>query len=190
MSTGDIKVIGLVMGTHVLEDIGMDVPHGATVTIPADRATRSKDLWRAISQKLLFQIQTGPGSGYVPTPPRALPVPGDVLQARVHELEARNKRLEEENKTLRDALQASLAQSSKFDAIMVAIQQQGLAPRVGAIGPVVGVDVADGTAPQFIPAEIAPKGAETRIDVVKKESGDSDVSAAAGQLRKLRKSGR
>lgn len=58
MANYDVKVMGLVSGIHVLQDINMDVPHGVVVTIPALLATQSQDLWRAISQRLVTQVTT------------------------------------------------------------------------------------------------------------------------------------
>ncbi len=187
--SGDVRVFGLVAGTHVLEDIRMDVPHGREVVIPADLAARSKDLWRAISQKRIFQLPSQP------PPPHAAPVTfirDDVLQERNRFLEQRNKELEDENGRLREALRQSMAQGDRLDTILKAIQSMP-APQavyVNGAGPASAPreEIADGTAPQFIPAEIAPKDAETRIDAKREEAADSSgISAAAERLRKMRK---
>ena len=165
----------------------MDVPHGREVIIPADKAARSKDLWRAISQKCIFKMPN------IPPPARGpLGHVGDsLLQERLVFLEQRCKQLEDENTTLRESLRSALAQGDRLDTILSAIQSMP-APQVvhvnghGSAPAAPREEIADGTAPQFIPSEIAPKDAETRIDT-KRETGDSsNVNVAAERLRKMR----
>lgn len=189
MSTGDIRVFGLVAGTHVLEDIGMDVPHGREVTIPAEKAARSKDLYRAINQKKLFVLPSQP-------PPAQAPlghISDSLLQERNHFLEERNKQLEEENRGLREALRAAIAQQDRLDRILKAVEAVKLPETIyvnggaGAAQAAPREEIADGAAPHFIPAEIAPRDAETRIDSQRESVESSGVSAAAERLRKMRR---
>lgn len=189
MTTGDVRVFGLVAGTHVLEDIGMDVPHGREVIIPAEKAARSRDLYRAIGQKCIFLLPPQP------VPQHAAPhtfIRDDVLQERNQFLESHNKALEEENRSLREQLRAALAQQDRLDAILRAIQNMP-APQVVQVAGSAGLlpppkeEIADGTAPQFIPDQIAPKDAETRIAVKTQTADSSSVASAADKLRELRK---
>jgi hypothetical protein len=180
----------------------MDVPFGQVVTIPGLQAARSKDLWRAIGQKLIVRVPGHFGTALpqrYPTPPTA--VQDDVLQARVQFLDQRVKQLEAENEALRkdrdglqSALQTALSQQDRLDSILSAIEKVKSVPVIvqgGVPGAVVRPtdEIADGAAPQFIPSEIAPKDASARIDVVAQEADDSGLSDAAGRLRKLRKGG-
>jgi len=191
VSTGDVRVFGLVTPTHVIEDIAMDVPHGREVVIPADKAARSRDLYKAIGQKCVFKLPD------LPPPVHTAPaghVRDDLLQERNRHLEARNKLLEEEVTQLRASLGAALAQRDQFDAIMKAIGS--VKAPFGMVGmgsgqqtPVQCSDVADGSAPQFIPGEIAPKDAEVRIDRVSQEADSGSVSDATAKLRQMRKGG-
>lgn len=196
MSAGDIKVFGLVMGTHIIEDLGMDVPYNVTVTIPADKAARSKDLNRAISQKCVVVLPSA-APPIAPTAPSFAPQPAPqvsfdpVLQERIRALES-------ENQGLRDALQAALQQQakteSKLDDILAAIKAGGGVVQtvyVGANGQAVKPpgEVADGEAPAFIPAEIRPREAEARIEVQKDEATGASISDARERLRKLRQGG-
>ena len=186
--SGDIRVIGLVAGTHVIEDIGRDVPHGVTVTIPGELALQSKDLWRAISQKCLFQLPTA-----APPPHMSTPVFTDsdkaVLEAQIRELETQVRVLEAENRALKELAQTT-ASSDKLDAILMAIQsgQMSMGAATGGVRPAArpSQEVADGTAPTFLPSEIRPRDVDARIEE-RKETQVSDVSSAAGRLRKLRK---
>jgi hypothetical protein len=186
---GDVTVFGTVAGTYVIEDICMDVPHGQTVVIPADKAARSKDLWRGVSSKCLFQLHSGSGPGTAATPPRT--TPDDVLQQRLQHYEQRNRFLEEENAQLKERLAEATGYNQKLDAVLAAIQgipastvivQQGVS---GTATSSPRTDLADGSAPAFIPSEIKPKEATARIEV-KQETAESDVAGAAGRLRKLR----
>ena len=191
MSIGDVRVFGLVVGTHVLEDIAMDVPHGQEVVIPADKAARSKDLYRALSQKRIFQMPDRPVQHTAPV----THIRDDVLQERNQALEQRNRQLETESAQLREALRVAMAQTDRLDAILRAIEGIPAAATVYVNGngtaPVPSVsEVADGTAPQFIPDQIAPKDAQTRIEA-KPQTGDSSgISSAADKLRELRNKSR
>jgi hypothetical protein len=166
-------VVGIDTSPVVLEDIGMDVPHAQAVTIPADKATMSKDLWRAIGQRRLFQLHTGP----IPTRPQVARVSPDA--DRVKQLEAENQQLHERVRQL----EAQVADSSKLDQILAAIQQGGVtvAAAPGRLVPsakealpgVVEVDV-----PVFIPSVKSADVSETRLGV------------QAEALRKMRRAGR
>lgn len=188
--TGDIRVIGLVAGTHIIEDIGMDVPHGMTVTIPGDLAVRSKDLWRALSQKCLFQLPAAA------PPPQQQQVPGADLdriraESRAMALEGQVRSLEAANLALQAVVQGFQARDEKLDSILTAIQSgMVFAQQPGAsTQAVTKQEVADGTAPMFLPSEIRPKGVDARIDV-QSESTESDISSTAEKLRRLRQGGK
>ncbi len=183
---GDIRVLGMVAGTHVIEDLGRDVPYGMTIVISAEEAIRSKDLWRALSQRCLFQLQSA-----LPTTPIGvvgqLPNPDRLqLEARIRELEAQIRGLEVENQALKRNMQGpSALDSQKLDSILAAIQNGVVFSSVGAKPTQVKNEVADGTAPTFLPSEIKPKDMESRIEV-QPESIPSDVASSAERLRKLR----
>ena len=193
---GDVRVFGLVVGQHVLEDISIGIPHGREVVIPGDLAQRSKDLWRAISQKRIFQLPSQPAPQY--TAP-VTHIRDDVLQerngfleAKCKQLESENQRLQDENQRLQEGLRLAATQQSgaQLETILKAIQDIKLVSPVYVSGSPVHTpireEVADGSAPSFIPSEIAPKGADTRI-VVQRGTGDGGVSDAADKLRKLRR---
>lgn len=197
MNNGDVRVFGLVVGGCVLDDIRMRVPHGQEVVIPAEKACKSKDLYRAINQKSIFALPSQPAVQH------AAPVThvredvlmerNGFLENRCRQLEADNLRLQEENDRLKEAAVLSMAvqEQGRLDTILKAIQDiKGAAPVYvnGANGtvPPARPEVADGTAPSFIPAEISPKDAEVRIGV-QRETGESDVSAATSKLRQMRR---
>jgi hypothetical protein len=189
MSAGDVRVFGLVAPQHVIEDIAIVVPHGREIVIPADKAGRSKDLYRAINQKCIFKLPDPPA------PVHQAPithVKDDILQQRCQFLEARNRLLEEENAGLRESLRAAMSQQAQLDSILQAVKNVTVVGGYG-VAPVAAApreELADGTAPQFIPGDIAPKNAEARIDLVTTEADDSSsVSDAAARLRKMRKGG-
>lgn len=184
---GDVRVVGLVSGTHLIEDIGRDVPYGVMVTIPADLALSSKDLWRGVESKCLHRI------------PAVLSNAVDQEKVRLRqyitELESHLARLTQEN----EALKAQLSEKStlvapsydaKLDSILAAIQNVALvAP--GSVGTNVTTkrptEMVDGSAPTFLPSEIKPKDVDARIDVQGEKAESSGLSEAAEKLRKLRK---
>ncbi len=194
MGVGDMRVFGMVVGNYVIHDIGVTVPHGREVTIPADKASKSKDLHKGLSQKSIFLLPSQPAPQHVAP---VTHIRDDILQERNGFLEARCKQLEEENKRLLDEnqrvqeslrLSASQGEQERMDTILKAIQgiKTGPVTYVNGAAPVSRADVADGTAPQFIPAEIAPKDAESRIST-QRQTGDMGVSDAADKLRKMRR---
>ena len=87
-ANGDVRVMGLVVPAHLIEDIRVSVARGVTVIIPAGQATRSKDLWRAINQKCLFQLQSQ-GT------PMTVPPSGGVVSLDTSGLQNRLKALED-----------------------------------------------------------------------------------------------
>lgn len=187
MNRGDIQVLGLEAVTCFLEDIGMDVPHGVTVTIPAAKAHTSKDLWRAISQKRLFHLQAGPGMTF-PTVPRASEPVG--LEA----IREQTQSLVEENQRLRRALEAKDSEvQTKLDIILACLQAGvplatalpgRTLPAVVAAAP---TEVVSGEVPTFIPSQIKPENVDARIITKAEESVGAGVASAASALRKMRR---
>lgn len=181
----DVKVIGLVAGTHLLEDIQMDVPFQTTVVIPAEKACRSKDLWRAISAKQIFQLHSGSNLGAPSSP--------------VSEWKDKCEQLEKENGELRQKLSAQDAmlakqleelnnlrqeQQGKLDMILQMLAKGvpvGTAPASGFSHIVVSEGV-----PTFIPSTITPENVETRIEANQTEAENPGLSGAAKTLRQLR----
>jgi len=174
---GDVRVFGLVAGTHVLEDISRDVPCGVTVTIPGELAVRSKDLWRAISQRCIFQLPSA-----APPPQFSTSPEREQLEAQVKELSTQVKALADENRSLRESLQNSNQNySQKLDTILSALQNRAVFVDRG-FTPSPEVEI---KAPLFIPSKIIPEDVTVRIDV-QGEVIQSDAISVAERVRKLR----
>lgn len=173
---GGITVAGLVTGTHLIEDIKIAVPHQIAVFIPADLAYRSKDLWRGISQRRLFQLTGGSGLA-VESNNRVLPPPNTDLE----DFRAENKRLKQQleeaqrqNLSLQDALQAMQGQLTSILRLLGRIENGEVPILRGISGP--GLEapkaaplpvlpmVVGGEVPAFIPDDIHPDAAKTNID--------------------------
>jgi hypothetical protein len=185
MTTGDITVLGMTVGLHMIEDIATGVPHGMVVSIPAEMALRSKDLWRAISQKQVFRLTTGSLHAPMVLPPTAAdPVP----------------RLIDENQQLQAALSAQQTQNAEVmaqlkaqaDAIRALTETLANAPRTvvvqGNAAPNAAPNAAfvDGSAPAFIPSTIKPESAEVRIETRVEEAEGADIGSNRDRLRRLR----
>jgi hypothetical protein len=179
--TGDVSVVGLKPDTCVLGDIGMDVPHGRVVVVPADKALRSKDLYRSINQGYLFRLQAGP--------PPALSM--NPLLPEVQSLRDRVQQLEEENRALREKLvraEARVPQDSKLDAILHLLQASpGAATRSDTLPSPALTEVVDFAAPTFIPSKIRPDDMQAHIQTETSTASGGDVSGAAARLRELRR---
>jgi hypothetical protein len=205
----DVIVTNVRMGTYVISDIGIDVPHGVVVHIPSEKALRSKDLWRGISQRTLFQFHPSaihkgalmPAQPPEPLPP--LPPEPTTYQAPetiVHALTEHNKALtlavERRDEVLFALVaeqQRQLAEQGKQLAEAVRLLRER--PLAGAAstnttGSVSGLpDVVNGDAPVFIPSTIKPKDVEAHVSVQTEASEGSSVSGAASALRRLRQGG-
>lgn len=97
--SGNVVVFGISPDTVMLEDIQMDVPHSTSVTIPEDLALKSKDLWRALSQRKIFRLTSDLNPHKVftasPAPLLVSPPPSDD-QERVTSLAHGYKQLQDE----------------------------------------------------------------------------------------------
>ncbi len=212
MSSGEVVVAGLVTGTHLIEDIGIAVPHQVAVRIPADVALRSKDLWRGIQQNRLFRLNAGSGLIFaadtsVPHPPPPIP-PSPAVQQESQRLHHEVQRLQQENQQLRqehqrlvveltaerqrnDSLQAALV--SGLQGVQTAIGKLESAPRVVMVGPGASSagspDVVGGDVPTFVPGKILPENVEAQIRPDKATAERSNVASAASRLRELKRGG-
>jgi hypothetical protein len=199
-SKGDIRVIGRVGGTHVIEDIQRDVPFRTLVIIPEEQALMSKDLWRAISQGCLEQLTSAPypAGATVPAPDESEKV--RRLEQYCADLESQLVRAKSENDALKRKLEAGAnSHSAKLDEILMAIQA-GIkvvpaapavhpAPQLTAteLRPVSLDDVVDGSAPTFLPGVIVPKDVDTRINIQGEAATSEAFTDASDRLRRLRK---
>jgi hypothetical protein len=184
MNIGDVVVVGLSPTTVVLDDIGMDVPHMIQVAIPADKATISKDLWRAISQRLVFRVlnNLNPSSGETPRSPGA-----DVTA-----LLEKNRQLEAENQRLREALATQrVGQDSQLSEILALLKSgvgfPTLAASPGSVNastPVTGVVEVE--TPAYIPSDLGKEIGETRLEVQKQILEGDNAGEARSALRRLR----
>jgi len=181
-----VSVVGLAPGTVPLADIGMDVPHGVVVHIPADKASNSKDLWRAINQRSVFRLQAGPnalGPIYV-----APPDEGNRLREQVVTLERTVMTLEA---ALTAKTQELLLERSKFDQILDLLRS-GVPFTSGAVSreatPTLrGSGLVEVDTPTFIPSTIKGGPSESRVTVQEGEGTGDSISGARTALRKLRR---
>lgn len=208
--SGEVVVAGLVTGTHLIEDIGVTVPHQVAVRIPAEVALKSKDLWRGIQQNRLFRLNAGSGlniAAEVHAPPPSPPVlqqENQRLHFEVQRLQQENQRLQQENQRLvgelaaerqrNDSLQAALVGlTSGLQGVQTAIGKLETAPRVVMAGPgavnVGGSDVVGGDVPTFVPDKILPENVEAQIRPDKATAERSNVASAASRLRELKRGG-
>jgi len=193
---GDVVVFGLDTQTVPLDDIMMDVPHARTVTIPEEKAVRSKALWTALSQRKLFRLSADPTPRVAQVapaaPPEVTPEPNPV-EARLAEVEAENASLKAENASLRtriEVLEAHAAGSGKIDEILQLLRERPVVVSAPAVntnsGRALGDGVVEVDAPAFVPGEIRPRDVETRVEVSSETSHGGSVSGATEALRRRR----
>ena len=196
-AVGDVTVVGLDTTTTVLYDIGMDVPHRVVVTIPADKATLSKDLWRAISQRRLFQLHPGIAGSVQRPLPATQTAPDWKWMERCRQLEAENAQLratiaqlEQVPRTRSEPKDEAgfAALQAKLDEVLSTIKTAGVSTTPGVKSKPAPLGVVEVDVPAFIPTEIKPKDIEGRITEVTSETSEaSNLGSAASALRKFRK---
>lgn len=200
MSEGGITVTAVITGGYNIDDLQLHVPCRIATYIPADDMLRSKDLYRGLSQRLLFKLDGG--SAY--TTEALARVPDENL-VRISQLEA-------ETRGLKGQLDSSAATNKALQGLLEGLQsqmmgiQQGI-ERIEAKGiSVIGTSVTFSTPPTpsvstpvtkdddvvmdvpvFLPKEIKPKGVETQISTESQTVSGASIGAAEGKLRELRK---
>lgn len=192
---GEIVVVGVITGTHIIEDIGIAVPHKVAVNISAELALRSKDLHRGIQQGKIFMLDGGSGIRAATTPTSD--------HNRVAQLEAENARLKQEldaeklrNQGLQDVLAGFGAQLQGLNVTLgrlgdrppQGIQMHGSVPMaLGTVAPEAAPGVVGGEVPTFLPERIRPDAAESQIRPAMETAEKSNVTSAASKLRELKK---
>ena len=209
MSHGMI-VVGLVAGTHLIEDIKVSVPHKVAVGVTPNQMLHSKDLWRALNQGFIFKLDGGALHSTSAVTPTAHLGEVVVLQKENKELRRQLGEAQMKNEGLQRAL---IGLNTNIDGILAAIgsikgnegstsvafppgMMQVLTQLVaqGAIqnaavltsAPAVS-EAVGGKTPIFIQNEIKPKDAESNISIQKTSTSGSDVSAATSKLKELRR---
>lgn len=205
MANGDMVVLGLVVPSHLIEDLSVHVPQGTTVTIPGYQTLQSKDLHQAISMKQLAVVHNSAVIGAKPDTKEkdradklakeneSLVTQNSALQARNNVLESQVSDLQAQLTVLTGELALVRAQESKLDAILTAVNdrptiiQQVEGPSRSALVALPTGKVS-GDVPHFIPSQIKSEGIDTdKITVKEETSTDSSVADAASKLKSLRK---
>jgi hypothetical protein len=200
---GGITVAGLVTGTHVIEDIRIAVPHQVAVFIPADLAYKSKDLWRGIGQRRLFQLTGGSGLA-VESNTRTIPANNDL---ELEDFRTENKQLRQQleeaqrqNVGLQEALQSMQSQLTSILRVLGRLENgdmtvRGLpvashgsppvnyAPKPAQVLP----QAVGGEVPSFIPDDINPEDAKTSIRIDAEVITGSSLAANVKALREARR---
>jgi FtsZ-binding cell division protein ZapB len=193
--SADITVMGLVEGIHILEDIQIGVPKGVVVTIPADLAYRSRDLWRALSQRVIFQVAGSPSPNRPVVPYQQeideLKKKNLALQGQIEVLRGEVQTLRVDNESLRNENTGHREQRGKLDEILSLVKG-------GLIGTLVATNsgqstkavssVIDAGVPLFIPDSIRPKDVQTdNMTVEKDSSAASSVTDASSKLKSFKR---
>lgn len=185
---GDVTVFGLTMGHHLIEDIGVIVPHMEVVAIPANDAYASKDLWRAINMRKVFQLHAGTKSWPGTTSPSVtIPIPIMADQTKLLEQALEEQRAQ--NAAILQAMSeqgALVKQLSETVANLRGVQVAAPAATTSGDGTPVGA-LPSGDAPLFVPSKVKPKVTEQRIHGKESSSDGASVTEARAQLRSLRK---
>jgi hypothetical protein len=199
MDTGVVVVFG-VSANVVVEDISFSVPMGKAIPIPGDLAHTSKDLWRLISQGVLFKCDVS----NVVSKSQVVQVSQPKNDGVVEELQRELAACREQNSVLAsnlkkaqgdvERLTAELAEEKskaskleKLDDILSILQKQGTSRVIISDSPT--LSAVEDDAPRYIPSQIKSEASvEGSTEVVEEvQSEDSSVSKASQALRKARR---
>lgn len=131
-----ITVIGLVSGSHIIEDIRVTVPYQVAVQISAEMAHRSRDLGQDIQNKKVLQIRGAlpagavfRGGGAVPVPRpaapfsgRKMPVTTETNLSELRELKAQIARLNQELAASQEKEASSKAREEQLQGLNIGLQ--------------------------------------------------------------------
>jgi len=208
MNPGDMVVCG-VAADIVVEDIGLNVPKGVAVPVSGEVSQRSRDLWRYLSQGLIFRCDVSNivrSQASIPVTPQFAPegkqdelqvmvskLQADVSQARSAQasLEANVGRLQAENARLRTELveeRLKLAKLDKLDEILSLLQRQQTRPILVSTSQ--DLDTADALddVPRYIPSQIKPDlSIDSPVTATEAQSDGDSVVGAAKALRQVRR---
>jgi len=216
MNNGDLIVCGVSEDTLV-EDIGVMVPKGDAVPIQGHLANKSKDLWRLLSQSVIFRLNENSLLRVRPrVEPEAIPVQSlalqeerDQLSVEVQELRSKLSRIRSENQTLRteveqlreeksglteelSTLRSSLVghseHASKLDALIELVKSRPVVLAGGSILSVVDEEESDDSIPLYIPSQIkSDSPADKKVSLKEGASDVSSVSDASKALKGMRR---
>ena len=210
MSFNGITVIGMVSGTHIIEDIRVTVPFRVAVQISAEQANWSRDLKKDLQEKRIVQIQGALPAGAVfrghgAVPRAAAPINGkrrqtftevntvelqgykdEIVQLK-QELEASKEKaaqLQSLNLGLQTTLTTMSTQLQSIQTLLQELKKQGI--QVTAVPGTPGVSVSvDEDVPLFIPESFKKEGAKINISVEEKAQ-ETNLSSSRDALKKLR----
>lgn len=199
-------VVGLVAGTHLIEDLKIAVPHKVAVSITPEQLLHSKDLWRALNQGHIFKLDGGALHSVTPRSPS--PNVGEIAKLK-KEVKDLNRQLRESHAKNEGLQRALMGLNVNIDGILAAIGtlndngaaafppgMMQLLAQIVTQGSVQGAAVltsapvseaVGGEAPVFIADKIRPEDAETSIQIQKTPTEGSDVAASTAKLKELRR---
>jgi len=164
-----VTVLNIDGDVVVVHDIGESLAPGSQATIADDKALRSTDLWRAISQRRLYQLKTEIAIAPSPTPNK--PAPANLQKPP----------------SLSDVL-------SRLDTIIGLLRELPLStqapptqPSLRSRTPRSEEEAAPAPAPLFLPTLTTPESSRVQGEGLAKEGGgSSSVTENASRLRALR----
>lgn len=206
--SGDIIVCG-VGADEIIDDIGVSAPKGEAVRVPGDKAYRSKDVWRLLSQGRLLRLNVNPllraRAAASPAQPQVVNEGLEVLQSEYNKATAEIARLRSELSQVRSE---AIAVRSELTAARAEIERlKGVENHAAKLDdiitllkerPTVVNNVAPSTAPQasvpeledipmYIPSQIKSEAAESRVAVKEESAPASALADASKALREKRK---
>jgi len=206
-SNGDMIVCG-VSEDKLIEDIGVMVPKGEATPILGAQAVKSKDLWRLLSQGVIFQLKANSVLRVIAPSHAAPPVP--KLQEERDRLSLENETLREENAQLikengdlyglnvhlkgevgrlERELKEATGKDAKLDAILELVKSRPTTVIQNVTGAPAssGLDV-DDSAPIYIPSQIkSDNNGEARVSLKEEASDAGSLADASKALKGLRK---
>lgn len=193
MARGGITVVSIQTGGYVIQDINTPVPQRVAVTIPGALVLKSKDLYRALQQGYLFQLDGGMvvADSADNGDASALALENGQLRKKLQAVELENKSLKGALATLQEQFNAVASDPmAKMETILATLERIGTGGGGVVVAPAAAkpTEAVGGEVPTYLPDKITPDTAKASITTEDDTSEGTSVDAAASRLKKLRAS--
>lgn len=181
------RFVGMVAPTCLVADLGMSIPYGVEVSIPAEASNTSKDLWVAVNTGKIQRL--GPSTVHreakSPDSSPTLPSPPITVTAQgVGSYQVLEAILAEQVKISREILRAQIETNDLLNQILSAARSGGMSFQGGQIaGSNTVADNNSSQPPIFIPS-LSVVSPSINLPVKTEDRKDDLLSSRAEKIRK------
>lgn len=196
-----MTVVGAITGSHIIEDLGIVVPHRVAVSLTPEQMLRSKDLYRGLQQGYLFKLHDAPNikPATVPEVTRSVTLEHENarLQDALDSMVGRNAVLQQELTVIHLKLDTILGRldtpHQKLDSIIATLEKLQQPQYVAKLESPLRAQSSEGAVaseiPIFLPETLKLEDVEASIEVEQVSTSGANVKGAGDRLRQIRRGG-